>query len=189
MEYDENGNLTRETGESFTYDGNGNLKSHTLPTGFVLSCTYDCMDRITEIRGSGGESKKYTYDALGNVTSMTDGLGNRTRYEYSLSGQLTKVIDALGNETEYSYDVCDRLVEIRQYGEEGNLKSREAGTSPTDAAGIDEEWKEAERRSGRNRTCQVTRYLRDLKGASSSACGAKLSCRGFYIRLIFFFMI
>ena len=146
------------------YDENGNLESHTLPTGFVLSYTYDCMDRITEIRGSGGESKRYTYDALGNVTSMTDGLGNRTRYEYSLSGQLTKVIDALGNETEYSYDVCDRLVEIRQYGEEGSLESREAGTSPTDAAGIDEEWMEAERRSGRNRTCQVTRYLRDLKG-------------------------
>lgn len=26
-------------------------------------------------------------------------------------------------------------------------------------------------------------------GVSSSACGVKLSCRGFYIRLIFFFMI
>ena len=45
------------TGESFTYDGNGNLESHTLPTGFVLSCTYDCMDRITEIKGSGGGGK------------------------------------------------------------------------------------------------------------------------------------
>ncbi|OUN32465.1 hypothetical protein B5G27_15605 [Lachnoclostridium sp. An76] len=117
---------------------------------------------LKEIRHPDGTGESFTYD--GNVTSMTDGLGNRIRYEYSLSGQLTKVIDALGNETEYSYDVCDRLVEIRQYGEEGSLESREAGTSPTDAAGIDEEWKEAERRSGRNRTCQVTRYLRDLKG-------------------------
>lgn len=26
--------------------------------------------------------------------------------------------DALGNETEYSYDVCDRLIEIRQNGDE-----------------------------------------------------------------------
>ena len=117
---------------------------------------------LKEIRHPDGTGESFTYD--GNVTSMTDGLGNRIRYEYSLSGQLTKVIDALGNETEYSYDVCDRLVEIRQYGEEGSLESRETGTSPTDAAGIDEEWKEAERRSGRNRTCQVTRYLRDLKG-------------------------
>ena len=60
--------------------------------------------------------------------------------------------------------MCDRLVEIRQYGEEGSLESLKAEAPCTDATGIDEEWKEAERRSGRNRTCQVTRYLRDLKG-------------------------
>ena len=147
------------TEEHFAYDGNGNLKSHTLPTGFVLTYTYDSMDRITEIQGSGGESKKYAYDALGNVTSMTDGLGNTTRYEYSFSGQLTKVIDALGNETEYTYDVCDRLVEIKQYGEEGSLE-----THPTEENGMDTDLLEAERSNGRNRICQVTRYLRDLKG-------------------------
>ena len=72
---------------------------------------------------------------------------------------VAKVIDALGNETEYSYDVCDRLVEIRQYGEEGSLKIH-----PAEESGMDADLLEAERRSGRNRTCQVTRYLRDLKG-------------------------
>ena len=48
---------------------------------------------------------------------MTDGLGNSTHYEYTLTGRFKKVTDALGNETEYGYDVCDRLIEIRQYGE------------------------------------------------------------------------
>ena len=146
------------TEEAFTYDANGNLETHTLATGFVLTYGYDSMDRIVEITGSEGERKSYTYDALGNVTSMTDGEGNTTRYAYTLSGQLAKVTDALGNETEYQYDVCDRLIEIRQYGVEGSLKD------DTEVSGMDAELLEAERQNGRKRLCQITRYTRDLRG-------------------------
>ena len=146
------------TEEAFTYDANGNLETHTLATGFVLSYGYDSMDRIVEITGSEGERKSYTYDALGNVTSMTDGEGNITRYAYTLSGQLAKVTDALGNETEYQYDVCDRLIEIRQYGAEGILKE------DTEVSGMDAKLLEAERQNGRKRLCQITRYTRDLRG-------------------------
>ena len=131
------------TEEAFTYDANGNLETHTLATGFVLTYGYDSMDRIVEITGSEGERKSYTYDALGNVTSMTDGEGNITRYAYTLSGQLAKVTDALGNETEYQYDVCDRLIEIRQYGAEGSLKG------DTEVSGMDAKLLEAERQNGR----------------------------------------
>ena len=146
------------TEEAFTYDANGNLETHTLDTGFVLTYGYDSMDRIVEITGSEGERKSYTYDALGNVTSMTDGEGNITRYAYTLSGQLAKVTDALGNETEYQYDACDRLTEIRQYGAEGSLKE------DTEISGMDADFLEAERQNGRKRRCQITRYTRDLRG-------------------------
>ena len=146
------------TEEAFTYDANGNLETHTLATGFVLTYGYDSMDRIVEITGSEGERKSYTYDALGNVTSMTDGEGNITWYAYTLSGQLAKVTDALGNETEYRYDVCDRLIEIRQYGAEGSLKG------DTEVSGMDAKLLEAERQNGRKRLCQITRYTRDLRG-------------------------
>ena len=146
------------TEEAFTYDANGNLETHTLATGFVLTYGYDSMDRIVEITGSEGERKSYTYDALGNVTSMTDGEGNTTWYAYTLSGQLAKVTDALGNETEYRYDVCDRLIEIRQYGAEGSLKG------DTEVSGMDAKLLEAERQNGRKRLCQITRYTRDLRG-------------------------
>ena len=146
------------TEEAFTYDANGNLETHTLATGFVLTYGYDSMDRIVEITGSEGERKSYTYDALGNVTSMTDGEGNITWYAYTLSGQLAKVTDALGNETEYRYDVCDRLIEIRQYGAEGILKE------DTEVSGMDAKLLEAERQNGRKRLCQITRYTRDLRG-------------------------
>ena len=107
------------TKDCYTYDANGNVETHTDKKGVVFTYDYDCLGRVIRVRGSSGGKKEYTYDALGNVTSMTDVYGNKTCYEYSLTGQLTKVTDALGNETVYAYDLCDRLIEIRQYGEEG----------------------------------------------------------------------
>ena len=50
-------------------------------------------------------------------------------------------------------------MEIKQYGEEGSLE-----THPAEETGMDTELLEAERSNGRSRICQVTRYLRDLKG-------------------------
>ncbi len=146
------------TKECYTYDINGNVTTYTNVSGFTLSYIYDRLDRIIRIEGSDGERKEYDYDAVGNVTAMTDASGNRTRYEYSLTGQLMKVIDPLGNETEYSYDDCDRLIEIRQYGEDGSLKDG------ADTSGMDAELLEAERRNKRNRICHVTKYRRNLTG-------------------------
>ncbi|MDE6949627.1 MAG: hypothetical protein K2P64_01710 [Lachnospiraceae bacterium] len=142
------------TKESYTYDAAGNVKTYTDRNGFIVTYGYDCLGRVTSLEGSGGERKEYTYDAVGNVTKVTDVYGHATRYEYSLTGQLIKVTDALGNETEYSYDVCDRLVEIRQYGEEAG------GT----VSGPDGDLVRAEERNRANRTCHVTRYQRNLLG-------------------------
>jgi len=143
------------TKESYEYDANGNLIKNTNKSGFVLNYVYDCLDRIIEIQGSEGERKSYTYDAVGNVRTMTDALGNTTRYEYSPTGKLMKVIDAVGNEVEYGYDVCDRLIEIRQYGETIDKDQQQV---------IDEELQYVQKRNEDNRKCQITTYQRDKAG-------------------------
>ena len=171
-EYEPGGRLKKirypdGTWEAYTYDGNGNVLTRTRETGFVQSYIYDSLDRIIGIRGSGGESKTYAYDAVGNVIRMTDGLGNSTHYEYTLTGCLKKVMDALGNETEYGYDVCDRLIEIRQYGEFGNTeenKSDKAVSGLEPDPSIDHELLEAQEHNRESRSCQITRYERDLSG-------------------------
>lgn len=142
------------TKESYTYDAAGNMKTYRDRNGYVLTYGYDCLGRITCISGSGGERKEYAYDAVGNVTALTDVYGNVTRYEYSSTGQLTKVTDALGNETEYTYDPCDRLIEIRQYGD---------GAEST-VSGQDDDFLRAEKQNLDNRICHVTRYQRDKLG-------------------------
>ncbi|MDD3361691.1 MAG: DUF6531 domain-containing protein [Hespellia sp.] len=146
------------TKECYTYENNGNVSTYTNASGFVLTYHYDELGQIMRIAGSEGEKKEYTYDAVGNVTSMVDGLGNMTRYEYTLTGQLSKVMDALGNETEYTYDVCDRLIEIRQFGEDGSLKEG------ADTSGMDEQLLQAEKQNQRNRICHVTKYQRNQLG-------------------------
>ena len=155
-EYEPGGRLRKirypdGTGEAFTYDGNGNVRTHTRVGGNVQSYEYDSLNRIVKIQGSGGESKTYAYDAVGNVIRMTDSLGNSTHYGYTLTGKLKKVTDALGNEAEYDYDACGRLMEIRQYGEAEELA-------------LDADWTQAQEDNREARTCQITRYERDLSG-------------------------
>ena len=136
------------------------MLTRTRETDFVQSYTYDSLDRIIRIQGSGGESKSYAYDAAGNVIRMTDGLGNSTHYEYTPAGRLKKVTDPMGNETEYGYDVCDRLIEIRQYGEFGNPEENEQDkfVSGMEAApSTDRELLEVQEHNRESSSCQITR--------------------------------
>jgi len=157
------------TKETFTYDGNRNVKTYTDKRDYTLCYSYDSLDQIIKIEGRAqeeeiqGEIKEYTYDSIGNVTSMTDGVGNKTVYEYTLTGQLEWVIDALGNKTEYRYDLCDRLIEIRQYGE--TVKGE-------DTHGIDEDLIRAQEQNKNTECCHVTGYERDLSGQIMSIIDA-----------------
>lgn len=144
--------------EKYFYDDNGNIKTHTDRKGVVKTYEYDSLDRVIRISGSAGEQKEYAYDVLGNVIAKTDVYGNVTRYDYSPTGRLIKVTDALGNETEYVYDLCDRLIEIKQYGEEIN--------------GADEELIHVENQNNDNRICHVTRYMRNKLGLVESITDA-----------------
>ena len=40
------------TTESYTYDGNGNVKTYMNASGFTISYFYDRLDRIIRIEGS-----------------------------------------------------------------------------------------------------------------------------------------
>ena len=138
------------TTETYTYDPAGNIHTRTDRNDITTTYAYDCLGRVTRATNSAGAKKEYTYDPVGNLTAMTDACGNTTRYAYTLTGQLLKVTDALGNETEYAYDPCDRLIEIRQYGEGIN--------------GTDEDLLHAQKHNRDNRICHITRYQRNLLG-------------------------
>jgi YD repeat-containing protein len=104
--------------ERYDYDQNGNVKTFVDKRGYKLSYLYDNLDQIIRITEDGIQIyKEFTYDSMGHVISTRDQEGNKTVYEYTITGQLRRVTDALGHQTEYGYDSCDRLIEVRQYGE------------------------------------------------------------------------
>ena len=165
--------------ESYCYDGNGNIKTYTDQRGYTCLYTYDSLDQVIKITEQTAEEageeiankpvqKEYTYDSIGNVISMTNENGNKTTYEYTATGQLKSVIDALGNRTEYCYDVCDRLIEIRQYGNESESTAANAET----AAGIDKDLLRVQAQNQYGKSCQITRYERDISGRIVSVTDA-----------------
>jgi RHS repeat-associated protein len=89
--------------ESFAYDGNGNLVSHTIQTWnqvaqaydtLVLEGTYDSQNRRTQtLRRDGANTVStahaWTYDSRGNVLDETDEVGNTRHFAYDGMGRRT----------------------------------------------------------------------------------------------------
>ena len=129
--------------ETFTYDLNGNLSSHTDRKGQVTAFTYDGLNRRTlagfGVTVTGGVSSyqstvAYTRDAGNRVTQVSDNLaGNVTRsydgldrlvsettpqgsiaYTYDLAGRRTGMTVNGQSAVSYSYDNADRLTQISQ---------------------------------------------------------------------------
>ena len=53
--------------ESMTYDGDGNVKSHTDTAGRVTSYAYDNVNRITGATDTANQTTTLGYDALSRV--------------------------------------------------------------------------------------------------------------------------
>ncbi|MBR1691898.1 MAG: hypothetical protein IJ711_03890, partial [Lachnospiraceae bacterium] len=62
MEYDENNRLIQYNGEAVQYDKDGNMVYGPLE-GKMATFTYDCRNRLTEVKDADGKLTKYIYDA------------------------------------------------------------------------------------------------------------------------------
>ncbi len=102
---DPNGNTT-----TYSYDGNGNLKTVTDARGFSESSSYDALGRLVSSTDRRGNTTSYQYDPLGNLTKIVDAKGNETIMVYDVNNNLTSITDRRGNTIINSYDEINRLV-------------------------------------------------------------------------------
>jgi RHS repeat-associated protein len=76
--------------ETWTYDANDNVKTHTDRGGRLTTFTYDGRNRLLTAVGTSPGSgvaaptTTYTYNNAGLVTSMTDPFGAKTYYRYNM---------------------------------------------------------------------------------------------------------
>ena len=83
--------------ESFGYDANGDVTSHTVARGsttaLIETYTYDALGRVYQKFGQHGQSLTYAYDGNGNVLSTADAVGHTIAYQYD-------ALDRVKNKTE-----------------------------------------------------------------------------------------
>jgi len=121
--------------ESFTYDWQGNVRSHRATSGYTTTYAYDYLGRLTKVTNPDGTSQRTYYDDFNLIRTIYDENSHRTdklfdanqrligvrayytasayyltSYYYDRVGNLAKSVDGNGQVTTYAYDDLNRLV-------------------------------------------------------------------------------
>ena len=94
---------------SYTYDGNGNLKTRADAGGRVTRYDYDAQDRLARVTAPDNGVTVYSYSAEGSLGSVQDPRGLVTRYTYNGFGQVLTQSSPDTGTTTYTYDSAGRL--------------------------------------------------------------------------------
>ncbi|MEV1019690.1 RHS repeat-associated core domain-containing protein [Streptomyces sp. NPDC050264] len=139
------------TEELWTWDGEGNLLTHTDqaghitqhtvapfdvpatrtdPDGATYAFTYDTELRLTEVTNPHGLTWSYTYDPAGYLTAETDFNGRTLTYTRDATGALRSRTNGADETLRFTRDALGRVVEQRSdtgnvttfaYGADGGL--------------------------------------------------------------------
>ncbi|AWT42377.1 MULTISPECIES: DUF6531 domain-containing protein [Streptomyces] len=137
--------------ESWTWDAEGNLRSHTDaaghtthhavghfdvpaartdPDGAHYEFAYDTELRLTAVTNPQGHTWTYTYDVAGRLVAESDFNGRTLTYTHDGSGQLTSRTNGVGETLAFTRDALGRVIEQRSscgdlttfaYGPDGSL--------------------------------------------------------------------
>ncbi|MFG3206248.1 RHS repeat-associated core domain-containing protein [Streptomyces sp. NPDC048192] len=120
--------------ESWVWDGEGNLLSHTDavgrttrhtvnhfgapvtrtgPDGGVYTFTHDTELRLTAVVNPQGRSWTYVYDEVGRLTTETDYDGRTMSYGYDAAGNLAARSNGEGQTLHFTRDMLGRVTERR----------------------------------------------------------------------------
>ncbi|MFI5334716.1 MAG: RHS repeat domain-containing protein, partial [Chlamydiales bacterium] len=117
--YDTMGRMIQEVEDekkssTITYDVRGRVKTRTLADGTLLSHSYDCIDRLTELKSSDGTVHHLYFYKQGNEPSeIQDLIQNITLLrEYNLFGELIQEMSSTGTRYNWEYDEQGRTIKF-----------------------------------------------------------------------------
>lgn len=94
---------------SYTYDGNGNMKSRTDAGNRTTLYSYDAHNRLTQATAPDGGITVYSYNGEGRLASVRDPRGLLTSFTYNGLGQVLTQSSPDSGLTSYTYDAAGRL--------------------------------------------------------------------------------
>lgn len=118
LERDDVGRIFRITdpggfSQSYSYDANGDLRSHTDQEGFVTRFDYDGNHNLIRVTDPLGRlAARNEYDDQGRLISSTDTNGNTTLFDHEVGSRLERVTDAAGFVTVLEYDDRGNVIRI-----------------------------------------------------------------------------
>jgi len=105
----------------YGYDSHGNLLTETITdstaspsTTRTQSWTYDAQNQITSHTDEADQTSSYTYNAAGFMNTAIDPRGKVTSYTHDGAGRLTRVTTPDGLVQQYTYDTQGRLQTSRR---------------------------------------------------------------------------
>ena len=105
------------TAESWTYNSDNQILTHTSRNGAVTSYTYyngeagGQFGDLKTITDALGNITTYTHNAAGNLLTETDALNRITTYSYNNRGKLLSVIYPDGSQISKAYDTYGNVIQ------------------------------------------------------------------------------
>lgn len=97
--------------QTYRYDGNGDLISHSSATGDTSRYRYDRTHNLVDVEDpAGNHPARNDYDASGRLIATTDAKGNQITYTHNLGASTELIRDRLGNPTLYAYDAMGNVL-------------------------------------------------------------------------------
>ncbi|GAA2215818.1 hypothetical protein GCM10009850_112860 [Nonomuraea monospora] len=87
LTHDERGNLTADSGNTYTYDVHGHLTSITNALGHTTTVENSLAGLPIAVTDPLGAVTRLDRDAFGRITAITDPLGNVTRQSWTVEGK------------------------------------------------------------------------------------------------------
>ncbi|MEU5420300.1 ricin-type beta-trefoil lectin domain protein [Streptomyces sp. NPDC020667] len=95
--------------ETWNYDSQGNISSHTDGRGKASTYAYDKANRVVAGKDPAGGTVTYAYTEQGALASVTTPRGRTTTYTHDAAGNRTAVTTPLGEKTTFRYDAAGRV--------------------------------------------------------------------------------